>query len=128
MRRLPVGPRRTALRSVLHSRRTHRALAAGHPAAADEQLLHLILVLAEIASIANSHREAIASFDGLRDGAAAEGNFDRLLNIADADAVAGRLLAVGLDDEVAFAGVLLGDDVAGAGHFLQHLLDRGELG
>ena len=43
-----------------------------------------------------------------------------VLNVADVDAVAGRLLAVDLDFEVAFADDLVGEHVDRAGNLLEH--------
>ena len=83
-----------------------------------------LLVLAEIAGVADAHREAVAALDGLRDDPAAQGHLDRVLDVGDADAVAGRLLAVDLDLQVALAHDRLGDHVAGRPSIgLMRLLD-----
>ena len=60
---------------------------------AHEQTLHHLFVLAEGAGVADPHREAIPALDGLGDDPAAQGDLDGVLDVADADAVACRLLA-----------------------------------
>ena len=65
--------------------------------------------LAVGAGIADAHRKAIALLDGESDGPAGQRDFDFVLNVLDRDAVAGRLLAVDVDLQIAFAHDRRGD-------------------
>ena len=69
----------------------------------DQQVLHVLFVLAEGAGVADAHGKSLASFHRHGDGLAAQGGFDHVLNVADVDAVAGRPVAVDLDFQVALA-------------------------
>ena len=51
-----------------------------------------LFVLAEVAGVTDADREAVAALDRLRDDPAAQGDLDGVLDVVDADAVAGRLL------------------------------------
>ena len=66
------------------------------------------------------HGESLAAFDGRGDGLAAQRHLDDVLNVAHVDAVAGGLLAVDRDFQVALADVLVGEHVDRAGHLSQH--------
>ena len=106
--------------TVAASRAGHRA-GGDHPfAGGDEQILHRLLVFAEGAGVADADGEPLAAFDGRGDRLAAQGRLDDVLNVADVDAVAGRLLAVDVDLQVAFADDLVGEDVDRAGDLLEH--------
>src|SRR5207249_4421508 len=60
-------------------------------AAADQQALDGLLVLAEVAGVADAHREAVAARDRVGDDPAAQGDLDRVLDVADTHPVAGCL-------------------------------------
>src|SRR5262249_24037080 len=94
-----------------------------HAAPAHEQALDGLLVLAEVAGIAKAHRESIASFHGLGNDPAAQGYFDGVLDVADADAVAGGFLPIDVNLQIALAHDRLGDHVLGALDRLDGLLD-----
>src|SRR5258708_2939305 len=111
-----LGRRRRGRRRRLRHGRGRTPLS--RHAAAHQQTLNRFLVVAEVARIADANRETIASFHGLRDGSAAERDFDGILNVADPDAVAGRLLAVDLNLQIALALYRLGANVAGPFHAL----------
>ena len=72
-------------------------------AGADEEAADAVFVAAIDPGIADADGEAIAIFDGVGDGAAAEGDFDFLLNVFDSDAIAGGLIALDVDLHIAFA-------------------------
>ena len=88
-----------------------------------EDLLQLGNVLAKLAQVAHADRVAFAAFDGLHDVHAADGDFDDVLHVADAHAVARDAVAIDLELEIRLADDAVGDDVGRAGHFLEQLLD-----
>ena len=90
---------------------------------ADQQLLDRFFIHAEVAGIADAHRKTFAAFDGRGDGLTAQRDFDDVLNVADIDAIAGRLFAVDVDFQIAFTDDLVGKDVHGTANSLEHLGD-----
>ena len=108
---------------------------AAHGAAGvDQEVLHVFLVLAEAAGVADPHGEPLAAFDRRRDRLAAQGHLDHVPDIADVHAVAGGAVAIGPDLQVALALALVGKDVhrprhapQGLGHLLGNLLDLVEV-
>ncbi len=90
---------------------------------ADEQALDVLLVLAEVTGVADAHRETVAALDGGCDDLAAQRHLDGVLDVADRQAVAGRLRPVDLDFQIAFAHDRLGDHVLGPLDRLEGLLN-----
>ena len=80
-------------------------------------------ITAEIAVIADVDRIALEALNGLGDRHAAHRGLNDLLDIADVDAVAGRLQAVDLDIEIVAADHPLGDGREGPRHGPHHGLD-----
>ena len=89
----------------------------------DEQILDLLDSRSRIAGVADANRITLAILDGLRDGLAPQGDFDHVLHVADVHAIAGRLLAVDRDLQIALADDLIGHDGDGPGNATEHFGD-----
>ena len=96
----------------------------GHPSGGDEDVLERLDIVAVVAGVADADRVALAALDGHRQRPAPHRHLDHVLDVADVDAVAGRLLAVDLDLDVALADDLVGEDVGRTADPAQH---RGDL-
>ena len=86
----------------------------------DEDVLERLHVVAIVAGVADPDRVALAALDGLRQRPAAHRRLDHVLDVADVDPVAGRLLAVDLDLDVALARDLVGEHVGRAADRAEH--------
>ena len=82
--------------------------ASGH-----EHALERVEVFAKIAGIADIDRIALAAFDRGGDGLAADGGFDDVVHVADAQAVARGGFAIDVKIEEITAGCALGENAAG---------------
>ena len=89
----------------------------------DEHALERVEVVAEIARVADADRVTLAAFDGRGDGLAADGRFDDVVHVADAQAVARGGFAVHVEVEEVSAGGALGEDAAGVGKIAERLLN-----
>ena len=87
---------------------------AAIPRAETRMPLERLDVVAVVAGVADADRVALAALDGHRQRPAPHRHLDDVLDVADVDAVAGRLLAVDLDLDVALADDLVGEDVGRA--------------
>jgi len=87
-----------------------------------EDSLHGLDAVASLTGVADTDGVAFAAFDGGGGADAAQGDLDDILHIADADAVAGDLLAVDVDLQVRLADDAIGYDRIGGdrGDRLEH--------
>ena len=92
-------------------------------AAGDQHFAELLRVLAEVARIADAHREALAAFDGGGEVLAADRGFDRVFYVGDVQAVAICGGAVDGHFEIGRAGGALGVEIGRAGNLSYDLLD-----
>jgi len=95
-----------------------RASAARH-----KDLFQFGNAFAELPQVADANRVALPALDGLHDVHAADGDFDDILHVADADAVAGDSVAVDFKLEIRLADDPVGHDVGRAGNLLEQLLN-----
>ena len=100
-----------------------RAAASGH-----ENLVKLLRVLAEIARIANAHREALPAFDRGGQVLSADCGFNCVLDIGDIQAVSVRGGAIDGHLQIRRARCALGIEIDGAWNLRHNLLDLFRLG
>ena len=109
----------------------HAASRLGHRGpGGDKNPLQRLDVVAVGPGVTHPDRVTFPLLDGHGQGLAPHGHLDHVLDIAHLDAVAGRLLAVDADLNVAFAHDLVGNHVGGTtdltkhpGDFLGHALE-----
>ena len=89
----------------------------------DEHALEGVEVFAEIAGVAHVDRITLAPFDGRSDGLAADGGFDDVVHVADAQAVARGGFAIHVEVEEIAAGRALGEDAARVRKIAERFLD-----
>src|SRR5207302_7719280 len=94
-----------------------------HPPRTNQQMPHRLLIFSEIPRVADAHWEAVPALDRLGEHPAAQGHFDRVLDVAHLDAVAGRPLPVDGNIQVAFTHDRLGHDVLAPRNRSQHTSD-----
>ena len=89
----------------------------------DDDLLEGLEVFAEIAVVSQVNGITFESLDRGRERHASEGDFQHVLHVADAEAVAGNLIAVDQELDVVAAHDALGEDAAGIRHLADDSLD-----
>ena len=87
-----------------------------------KHIAKLLRVLAEIARIANTHREALPAFDGGGQILATDSGFNRILDIGDIQSVAVRGGTVHGHLQIRRAGGALGIEIGRAGNLGSPLL------
>ncbi len=100
-----------------------RAAASGH-----EHFVKLLRVLAEVARIANAHREALPAFNGGGQVLSAHRGFDCVLDIGDIQSVAVRGGAIDGHLQIGRARSALGIEIDGAWNLRHNFLDLFGLG